>query len=181
MVYQSPIPKKGVSFHEEIIVRAALHRNDYSEEEAQATWLNAADGHRIRRENRFTVEMMNRRGTIDEDEYSRRGLEYRTRQGNQIRRDHRSAAVRVVLNEQYKQQQGAGRSFIDEEEQIAKVYKVCTSRCQISAQLSALSDARLLDVEFNNLNTKLYPEISFSQTRTVQRGRILRRIFGTAA
>jgi hypothetical protein len=173
MPCQSTISKKSVFFSETVRVRAALYINDYSKEEVQATWLNAADVHRIRRENRFTVEMMNRGGTISEHEYSRRGLENMTWEGTQIRRENRSAAVKAVLNGQYGQE---GGHCLDEEE-LAKLYKGCTSQCQIAAELSALSDmrfARLIDVEFNNLNTKLYPELSCSQK--APRRRKLRRI-----
>jgi hypothetical protein len=181
MVCQSPISKKSVCFDAKVRVRAALHIDAYSEEEIRATWLNAADMHRIRGEIRYTVEMMNRGGTIDENEYSKRGLEYRTSAGIQIRREHRSAAVRAVLNEQYEQEV---ECFLDEKE-LSKVYKECVYRCQVTAQLSALSDmrvARLFDVEFDDLNAKLYPEISsFSQRTAPRRGRTLLRIFGRAA
>jgi hypothetical protein len=138
MVCQSPILKKSVSFSGKVRGRAALHINDYSEEEIQASWLNNADMRRIRGEIRCTVEMMNRGGTINEDEYCRRGLEYRTSEGIQIRSDNRSVAANAVLNEQHRQEAG---HFLDEEE-LAHAYKYWSSRCQITAQLSALSDMR---------------------------------------
>jgi hypothetical protein len=166
MVCQSPILKKSVSFSGKVRGRAALHINDYSEEEIQASWLNAADMRRIRGEIRYTIAMMNRGGTIDEDKYSRRGLEYRTNEGMLIRSDNRSVAANAVLNEQHRQEAG---HFLDEEE-LARVYKYWSSRCQITAQLAAFSE------EFNDFNRKLCPEISFSQT--APRRRILRRVLG---
>ena len=171
--------KKCVTFHEKIRARDVLHINDYSEEETQATWLNAADRQRIRREIRYTVQTMNLGCSFDESEYSRRGLEYGTSERIRIRRRNRSEAVKAVLNEQYKQKR---RHFVDEHE-IAKVYKVCATPCQITAQLSALSEmrfARLLDVEYNStLSRKLYPEISPGQMTL--RGSLLGRIFQRAA
>jgi hypothetical protein len=181
MVFQSPISTKSVSFNGTVRARNALHINDYSEEERQATWLNAADIQRIRRETRDTVEMMKWGFAVDEKNYSRGGLEYRTSDAIHFRRKNRSAAVKAVLNEQYRQ--GAGR-FLDEQE-LAKVYKVCASPCQITAQLSARSEmrfARLLDLEFNPLkNKKLNPEIFFFSRRAALRERTLRRMSGTVA
>jgi hypothetical protein len=180
MVCQSPIStKKSVSFHENVRVKAALHVNDYSEEEIQATWLNAADMQRIRREIRCTVQLMQWGSSFEEIEYSRRGLEYGTRESGRIRRQNRSEAAKAVLNEQHRQKAG---HFVDEQE-LANVYKVCATSCQITAQLSALSElqfARLLDVECNGaLSTKLNPETSFGQTAL--RGSRLHRIFQRAA
>jgi hypothetical protein len=179
MVCQSPIStKKSVSFHEKVRARVSLHINDYSAEEIQATWLNAADMQRIRREMRYTVQMMKFGSSFDENEYSIRGLEHGTSEGSQSRRKNRSEAVKAVLNEQYRQVAG---DSIDEQD-LAKVYKVCASPCQIAAQLSALLDMRyvqFLNVEFKLLNMKLYPEISFGQTAS--RGSRLRRIFQRAA
>ena len=177
MVCQSSIStKKSVSFQGHVSSRAALHINDYSEEEKQATWLNAADMQRIHGDIRYTIEMMNGGGTVDEDEWSIGGLEYKTHKGTQIRCATRSASIRAVLNEQYRQEAG---HFLDEEE-LAKVYTGCTSRCQITARLLALSNTRFirsLDVESTNLNKKkLNPEISFV-AQTAPCGRILRRIF----
>jgi hypothetical protein len=181
MVCQSPISKKKrVSFNENVRARNALHINDYSEEERHATWLNAADMKRIRREIRYTVQMMIMGGTIGgQDEYSRRGLEYMLCEAFQIRCDNRSAAVRAVLNEQYRQDAG---HFLDEQE-LANVYKVCATPCQITAHLSALSGvrfARLLDGEEDNTplkNKKLHPDSISSSGQSVPRGRLLRRIF----
>jgi hypothetical protein len=94
--------------------------------------------------------------------------------GVQIRRTHRSAAVKAVFSEQHRQE--AGR--FHETGEIAKVYKGCTARCQVTSQMSALSDMRIarsmFDEEFNNVTTELHPEILCSQT--APRGRILRRI-----
>jgi hypothetical protein len=103
MVCQSPISTKSVSFNGKVRARNALHINDYLEEERQATWLNATDIERIRRETRDTVEMMKWGVTVDEKEYSRGGLEYRTNDTIHIRRKNRCAAVQAVLNEQYRQ------------------------------------------------------------------------------
>jgi hypothetical protein len=142
MVCQSPISrKKSVSFNEVVRARNTLHINDYSEEEKQAAWLDGADMKRIRREIRYTVQRMIWGGTIGQDECSRCGLEYMLcGEGFQIRRDNRSAAVRAVLNEQYMQD---AEHFLDEQE-LANVYKVFATPCQITAHLSALSGVRFV-------------------------------------
>jgi hypothetical protein len=183
MVCHSPISQKSVSFSGTVRVKAALHINNYSEEEIQATWLDAADKQRIRREIRYTVEIINRGGTIDENECSRRGLEYCTSEGIQIRQKNGSAAVvNAVLDEQYEQEV---EDFLDEEE-LANIYVDCGYRCQVIARLSALADmrfVRFLAIDFKDeVNTKLdYSEISFRQTALCTRYIAPRFSFGIAA
>jgi predicted enzyme involved in methoxymalonyl-ACP biosynthesis len=152
MFCQSPITKNSVSFSGKVRIRAALHIDDYSEEEKGATWLSDEDMQRIHGEIRYTVQMMDWHNTVDENEYSGRGLEYMTSDGIAIRRKDESVAA--VLDEQFLQEE---EHFFDEEE-LANTYRDCAYRWQVIARRSGLADmrsARSLALEYDESNSKL--------------------------
>jgi hypothetical protein len=131
---------KSVTFCGQVRVRHALHINDYSDDEIDATWFNAAGMKRIRKELRYTMDLMQQEGAeIDEVKYSSRGLEYQVAEGAYLRKKNRIDAVDAVLDEQDEQR----REGVVDEEMLAMEYGNCTSRSQLAAQVIGRLDQKI--------------------------------------
>ena len=141
---ESPIqtvdrPRKSVSFSDAVQVKKALHINNYTEDEINATWYNESDYHQIREEIEFTADLINL-GFLNDDSvaYSRRGLEYQTPLGARRRRTNKVNSYCAVLDEQDIQWEAG----YDHPELIAKAYSVASYHCQAEANLIALQDEK---------------------------------------
>jgi hypothetical protein len=126
------IATKSVTFCGEVRVKYALHIDDYSDDEINATWFDDAGMQRIRKERRDTIEMMRKGAEIDEVEYSGRGLEYQVAaEGACLRRQNRIAAVYAVLDEQDMQRR---KGAVVDAEMLALEYGDYTSPSQLAAR-----------------------------------------------
>ena len=175
---------KSVSFDYQVRVRKALHINDFSEQEIQATWLSRDDLMRIRQEIDFTVDLIEKGADIDEETYSRRGLEFRTRLGAHMRLENKECARDAVLSEQEFQKD---EGYSDDEE-LATVYSETSYRCQVAAHMLALADLKTVRDLARSHNEKCDDTVYKKEdsrmcyARPVPRSLpILRRAFGSVA
>ena len=130
-------PKKEVSFFERVSCKRTLHINDYNEEERQACWYQADEFEAMKQEARQTVKFMEQNADcLDDVNFCRRGLEFRTNEESQKRYTLKGKAVDVVMDEMERQW-----AFCEcNPEIIAELYQSITRQCQIEAHLRALAD-----------------------------------------
>ena len=134
------VTKKRVSFCTKVRCRSALHLNDYTDEEIQASWLNQDDMVRIRQDRRCTLEIIRNGGEWDDSKYCRRGLEYATPEASLARKELRRAARDKVLQEQALQLR-ATRSL--DMELLAEAYNEYSHNARVSAYVVGLSDMKI--------------------------------------
>ena len=130
---------KRVSFYRKVRVIPVLHKDDYSESEISATWFRPTDLMRIKLEIQFTLAEIQRGFRLDDDDdiITCRGIEYRTRDGKELRARNKADGLQAVLREQELQRKGN----FDDQDCIAREYKNATYICQITAQAIGRADA----------------------------------------
>jgi len=127
--------KQSVSFLPHVMVISHLHRNDYTEDELERTWLRRQEFHHIRAEVHREIRILESSSDAN-DEVVSRGLEHRTRNGIATRESIKSTAREAVATEQCIQwTQG-----IHDPERIAQRYKAASERSAHIAHLIALRD-----------------------------------------
>jgi hypothetical protein len=143
--FKLPKPKKQVSFYPLIAVYPVLHIDDYSLSEALNVWYSKSEFQAFRDDCRRTVSaMMVKDGSLyacDNDSTNHsitdgncaRGLEHRTIQGIQHKRQCREVAWVAVLKEQDWQ----NKHGVSDPERIAYLYHMACSKSIRSAQQMA--------------------------------------------
>lgn len=131
------VTKKRVSFHNRVRVFLVMNVEDYSDCEKSATWLQASDDMRIKLEILFTLAEMRRGADIDEDSISRRGIEFRTYEGPELRARSKASGLQAVLQEQEYQR----NLCFDDPDLIARKYADVAHVFQIAAKFVARADA----------------------------------------
>jgi hypothetical protein len=95
--------KKKVSFAASARVKFAIHINEYTDDEVQATWYNKDETRAIHDEIHVTVQLVLSGKPIDKKELSFRGLEFVTGEFLQQRSRNKAVARNAVLQEQVAQ------------------------------------------------------------------------------
>jgi hypothetical protein len=145
--------KKSVTFHGAVRVYPHLHINDITPFEWSQSWYNDEEISEIKSECTLTVNLV-KSGHIsmnDDDENNDsssqswstlcfRGLEFRTPEGAQCRRENKYMGWDRVLEEQDAQY---ARGVFDADA-IAQKYNEVSFHCQAQAHAQALEDARVV-------------------------------------
>lgn len=126
---------KAVRFAESHEVREHLHCKDFSASEFIKSWYSRREVPYLKREIAPTLKMVKAGATLPE-EYTFRGLEYKTRKGATARRATKAAARSAVLNEQARQRESG--QFDDED--IAWVYNLQSEQASLAAQKMGKQD-----------------------------------------
>jgi hypothetical protein len=146
--------RRSVLFNPVVKNRRITHLNDISEEEKEATWISPDSYAAIKKRCMVTVKKMMRNQLTQEDLqselHSTRGLEGKTRQGAQRRRENKLDAISAVMEEQNLQ----WGEEVDDQEAITEVYCVYSYPCSQSAHQVGLDDhAAVQDYLFKNETT----------------------------
>jgi hypothetical protein len=152
----APKAKRVVSFSSRIRAKRITHVHDYTKEEIRACWYSKKEFLKIKDENEHIVDIMKRKGVVDGEEDSRRGLEGKTRKGIESTRQCRRKALNEVLYEQHLQSQDNNRS----EEVIASVYQRQAYQCKVLAYVKGLADEAIAHDLESPLNIKSSTEKS---------------------
>lgn len=93
--------RKKIVFNNSVFVRETLHIFDYTPEEKASCWFNKAEMQTIKVEMTATVKTF-LRGEYegDTDLFTMRGLEFRTREASNKRKENKLIALDAVLGEQ---------------------------------------------------------------------------------
>jgi hypothetical protein len=129
---------KKVSFAATARVKRAIHINDYTDDEIQATWYNHDEMRAIHDEINVTVQFVFSGKTLNKKDFSFRGLEFATAELLQPRSHNKAVARHAVLQEQKAQFYSGSYS----EERLAQVYQACNFHCQLAANLFGAKDAK---------------------------------------
>jgi hypothetical protein len=136
---ETGLSERSVSFFPRVSVITGLHINNYTPEEVDACWLKMKDVMEFKKEIRYTVDLIERNLDIDDEKYCRRGIECRTRAGANHKRHQRMNALESVLKEQIVQYV----EDLQDEQQIAMVYREAAYASKMVAFLTGLSDAKI--------------------------------------
>lgn len=131
--------RRKVKFNKVVHNRRIPHLNDLSDQQIVATWIQPEDYLDIRERCIATVRKM-MKGSLTEAELENecpRGLEGKTRDGSNVRREHKFESIAAVLDEQAIQWD---ENVLDEEA-IMEVYTYFTIPCAQDAHEVALKDA----------------------------------------
>jgi hypothetical protein len=129
--------RRVVSFCESARVKRTLHIKDYSDDEKNATWYTHAEMSLIRHHIECIVQKLNQGEAIDETEDCIRGVEFRTSQWIEWRRENRESAFDAVLDEQQLQRLQAQHDT----ERLARIYWEWSNHCQVVASKIGVMDA----------------------------------------
>lgn len=139
-----------VSFNKGVRVYHHIHLNDFSDDEVMNTWFMDEDTARINAECALTVNLLSvlsspssRTTLVGGDNQSPlcfRGLEYRTQDGANNRRENKSLGWDTVLHKQECQY----RIGEHDDESIARAYREATGHCAVAASLIGLADAQVV-------------------------------------
>jgi len=101
------VRRRKIRWSGQVRVQEIRHINNISELEKDAVWMSAIDYKMIKNVAKTTVLMMMAGQEIDEDDedFCKRGLEFRTRKGSKVRSANKLRARSAVLNEQDLQQE----------------------------------------------------------------------------
>jgi hypothetical protein len=125
-----------VRFAEENVVHEILPLVDYTPEELRSCWFNRVEYNSFKRSSLITLNL-NREGKLayDDPDRSMRGLECRTREITDSRRELRDSAIAAVLNEQ-RAQNGHSK----DPQAIADLYHSVSWKSQYTAYTQGLAD-----------------------------------------
>jgi hypothetical protein len=127
-----------VRFSEKKRVRKTLSRKDYTLDETKATWWSVEESGQIARQYTKEIKKIERGEKFKDKKFCARGLEGHTQIGSASKRQRRALAIDAVLDEQMIQ----WADGVFDEQTIADVYDVVSSRCQLWASLVGRRDHR---------------------------------------
>ena len=113
------------------------HLDDFTDEDVAAIWYEAQDYADMKSDYKETIFLMECGTDLDEQEYTVRGLEYRTQEGAWARYENKRDAYNAVLDEQDIQ----WKNDCDDHEELRKVYLEHSTKCSVAAHKLALEDA----------------------------------------
>ena len=138
--------KKSISFNERVIVRKAIHINDYTQKEVDRCWYNNEEYNTIRKNIRSTIMLMDAANhkVTDSETICRRGLESFTADGMAGRKSRRTKAQNAVFDEQDRQFMNS-EEFDDET--IAILYMKRSRASKEIAAIIGLIDERIVSLD----------------------------------
>jgi hypothetical protein len=138
--------KKRVKFSPTVFVETTISLHDMTDEEIEKTWNSIEEENDIRRRCRELMAAAAAYENKSDNEHSDNIVEMRGLENSKQRRSNRYIAQEEVFEEQDKQNlpycfgNGNGGYFLNDDEKIASVYKMHTTKCTISARLMAIKD-----------------------------------------
>jgi hypothetical protein len=138
--------KKRVKFSPTVSVETTISLYDMTDEEIEKTWNSIEEENDIRRRCRELMAAAAAYDDESDDEHSNNSVEMRGLENIKQRRSNRCVAQEEVFEEQDQQNlpycfgNGNGGYFLNDDEKIASVYKMHTTKCTISARLMAIKD-----------------------------------------
>jgi hypothetical protein len=176
--------RRKVTWNPTVDGRSVLHINDFTGEEVEATWFHTHDFEAIRTDIKLAVALIER-GDLPQDtlQYTKRGLEYRTEVGAQLRADNKTVARDAVLDEQ-DDQWDAG---IFDSETLSRIYISRSCHCQVEARQQGLQDesdvhelhTRTATAETGKLGASAQPP--YHHVKVNRHHRLMNRSFSNAA
>ena len=132
--------KKSITFSEAVKVKKTIHINNYTDDEIDACWYSNEECQRIRSDVKYAIQLVNN-GLLEQDteQYSRRGVECKTRENQLRRKQLRMAAWFAVFEEQEYQYDEQHVDELDVE-YISHAYKTASSAALKIARATALKD-----------------------------------------
>lgn len=124
-----------ISDNNEIFLIA--HLDELDEEDVAAIWYAVDEYAAIKLDYKTTVFMMECGKPMPEEEHTSRGLEYRTQEGAWTRYENKRDAYNAVLDEQDIQ----WKKDVDDCEELARVYREHSTKCQQAALALGRQDA----------------------------------------
>jgi hypothetical protein len=135
----SRYPRRTISFSFVVQVREVMSIKDYSDEEIKNAWYSVMELKQVKAEAKAILNKIARcESEQDNEEWTSRGLEGRTREGNKEKFQHRRFSQSVVFMEQ-DQQEANG---IHDPEFLADVYLERTMYSQFIAESNGSRDAK---------------------------------------
>ena len=147
--------RREVSFYPLVNVKHVRSHVDFTDEEWEASWLDFEDIRRMRRNAISDAKRAASSTAVKEAETSNRGLENKTVQGNQIKRQIRLNAYAAVFLEIELQEE---ENVVDEDA-IASVYSFYSEPCADRAQIIGERD----EIEAMKIHKENRDEDSVSQ------------------
>jgi hypothetical protein len=129
------IPSK-VTWCKRVTVQKIRTRNRYSEEEKNGAWHSPEDYIQIKKGCMQTLKRMSKLYFKENDQYTARGLEIRTREAARKRKEIKTFAAQAVLDEQEFQDE-TGET---DPERIREVYRETSCISQSKAQFIGVRD-----------------------------------------
>lgn len=122
---------------DENVVHDILPLTEYTPEEVRSCWFNRVEYNSFKRSSLITLNL-NREGRLAHDDLERtmRGLECRTRELTDSRRELRDSALAAVLNEQWEQ----NRLDYRDVQAVADLYHSVSWKSQYTAYTQGLAD-----------------------------------------
>lgn len=131
--------RKSLRFAEENNeVYEITHLDDIPEEEVAQIWYDAQEYAEIKSAYQLTIFMMEAGETLDSEEHTSRGLEYRTQEGAWARYENKRDAYNAVLDEQDRQWQRDE----DDYDEIARIYLEHSAKCAEAAAQRGKEDEK---------------------------------------
>jgi hypothetical protein len=143
--------KKRVRFAPMVTGIATPSLDDYSDEEINSAWYNQNDFAAMKKHDKTcSVLMSNGKLLSSDDDYTFRGLEYRTKAGASVRRGNRLRAVLAALLEQERQLKECDE---DDRELLADRYYNACYDCSLEAHTRGKKDAKDAQATSYSANT----------------------------
>jgi hypothetical protein len=144
----SPVSKRRLHFSEFNEVFHIPHIKDMDKEEIRNIWSETSDFKGIKREIMDILEEVSEGRPVKEtNSQSMRGIEIRTHEGAVIRKRNKRESRSAVMGEQRRQYERGEQ----DEELLAMVYRMTSSRCQFEARRLGLQDEAVLKTELETM------------------------------
>jgi hypothetical protein len=128
--------RKQVTWSKRVTVKKIRSHNHYADEEVDGVWYSPEDYITIKKGCIQTLKLMHKPDFQENDQYSARGLEIRTRQAARKRKEIKTFAAQAVLDEQELQDE-TGET---DPERVREVYRETSSISQSQAQFMGMRD-----------------------------------------
>merc|ERR1712224_215235 len=170
---QSKRKKRKVSFHSRVEVEYCMTRQEYTEEETKLSWLTFEEIRSSKKSNRMLALYFSRKGAGDTSKDGKdclRGLEGRTQQGLQKRKQIKRSARRAVLVEQSFQMEIG----VVDSDALADAYYEHTQYPAVQAHMVALRDETdaALWIETKDMPVSFNSSLNSPKTPTMDQGNL---------
>jgi hypothetical protein len=135
----SRYPRRTISFSFVVQVHEVMSIEEYSDQEIKNAWYSEMELEQVKAEAKAILNKMARfESEPDNEEWTSRGLESRTREGHQKKFQYRRFSKSAVFMEQDQQESNG----IHDPEFLADVYHERTEYCQFIAESNGSRDAK---------------------------------------
>jgi hypothetical protein len=122
-----------ISFFPSVHIHSILHINDYTDAEIQECWYTMQELRALKKEIRYSINLIEEGGLWDETKHCKRGLEPKIRKLAHASSLRKRQARRAVLQEQLVQRN---------DYEIARKYKQYSYKSKMTAYMLGVADAK---------------------------------------